>query len=65
MIPDTHVYRYGEIREMIQKVNTEDVPAEDRLSDELYLYLREKRQLTVWRHDATPNTPEPDGKSNP
>jgi hypothetical protein len=65
MIPDTHIYRYGEIREMIKKVNTEDVPAEDRLSDELYLYLREKRQLTVWRHDATPNTPEPGGKSNP
>lgn len=59
LIPDNNIYNYKEIRDMVQKVNSEDVPAEDRLSDQLYLFSRNHKHLTVWPSGDSPNKPEP------
>lgn len=59
LIPDNNIYNYEEIRDMVQKVNSEDVPAEDRLSDQLYLFSRDHNHLTVWPSGDSPNKPEP------
>lgn len=59
LIPDTRSCRYEDIRDMIKKVNSEDVPPEDRLSDELYLYDRSSCRLMIWNSDVIPDTPEP------
>lgn len=59
LIPDNNHYNYREIQEMIQKINSEDVPAEDRLSDQLYLYSRKQKHLTIWSPGDSPNMPEP------
>lgn len=59
LIPDNNIYNYEEIQDMVQKVNSEDVPAEDRLSDQLYLFSRDRNHLTVWPSGDSPNKPEP------
>lgn len=65
LIPDSHIYNYQEIRDMIRIVNSEDVPAEDRLSDQLYLFSRKKKHLRIWFPDGSKDKPEPAGKWNP
>ena len=41
LLPDSHTHEYEMFHDMIQHVNAEEVPKEDILSDELYLYRRE------------------------
>lgn len=59
LIPDNKIYKYEEIQDMVQKVNSEDVPAEDRLSNHLYLFSRSRNHLTVWPSGDSPSKLEP------
>lgn len=62
LIPDNNIFDYQEIREMVKKVNSEDVPAEDCLSDQLYFYSRKQKRLTIWTSGGSQHTPEQAGK---
>ncbi len=48
ILADPHDRDYGEFRQMVLNVNAEDVPKEDILSDQLYLYRREDSKLMRW-----------------
>lgn len=48
ILPDSHDSDYENFRRMIQNVNAEDVPEEDILSDELYLYRRDSASIIIW-----------------
>lgn len=50
LLPDSHTQKYGELRQMVRNVNAEELPKEDFLSDELYLYRRgDKAGITLWK----------------
>lgn len=49
LLPDSHTDEYDEFRQMVQNINAEEVPKEDILSDDLYLYCRSSNTgITKW-----------------
>lgn len=53
LMPDLHTMKYEAIEKIIRSVNTHDVEKSDVLSDHLYLYSSEKRQIMIWNPDET------------
>lgn len=54
LIPDSGCLNYHTFRDMVRTINAHDVPKEDVLSDELYLYHRdEKPSITLWRPSSS------------
>ena len=57
ILADNHTHEYEMFRDMVRHVNAEDVPKEDILSDELYLYRRgESSQIILWTPCGSDNT---------
>ncbi len=56
MLPDSHDQDYEMFRQMVRNVNAEDVPKEDVLSDELYLYRRCDAKIIRWMPCDSDNT---------
>lgn len=49
LLPDSHTEEYEGVRQIVQSVNAEDVPKEDVLSDEIYLFRRgDNTAITRW-----------------
>ncbi len=48
MLPDSHDQEYETFRQMVRSVNAEDIPKEEVLSDELYLYRRSTGRIIKW-----------------
>lgn len=49
LIPDSGSLNYHTFRDMVRTINANDVPKEDILSDEIYIYHRnEKPNITLW-----------------
>lgn len=49
LLADDHAHEYEMFRDMVQHINAEDVPREDVLSNEVYLYRRdESSQIIRW-----------------
>lgn len=62
LIPDSGSLDYHMLRNMVRTVNINDVPKEDVLSDEIYIYHRnECPSVTRW-HPSEPDVHESDGK---
>lgn len=65
LIPDSHVFDYESLRQMVQAINAAEVPKEDVLSDEIYLYIRCSHSFKIWPSPSLCDTPSPDGTKNP
>lgn len=48
IVPDSHDQEYEIFRQMVRNVNAEDVPKEEVLSDEIYLYRRGNAAIIKW-----------------
>lgn len=65
LLPDSHSDEYDGLRQMVESINAEDVPREDILSNELYLYRRNNDSgITKWMPCGSGNT-ESCGTTNP
>ena len=56
IVPDSHDKEYEMFRNMVRSVNAEDVPKEEVLSDELYLYRRGSSGIIRWKPCDSDNT---------
>lgn len=65
LIPDSHVFDYESLRQMVQAINAAEVPKEDILSDEIYLYIRCSHSFKTWPSPSLCDTPSPDETKNP
>lgn len=65
LVPDHHTLNYSEFQEMVRAINAEDVPKEDLLSDEIYLYSRSTCSFKIWHSPSWHDTPETGGRRNP
>ena len=55
IVPDSHTQEYEVFRDMVRNVNAEDVPEEEILSDELYLYRRGSSGIIRWKSSCSDN----------
>lgn len=55
ILPDSHDETYEKFRNMVRSVNAEDVPKEEVLSDELYLYRRGSSGVIRWKPSDSDN----------
>lgn len=65
LIPDLHVFDYESLRQMVQAINAAEVPREDILSDEIYLYIRHSHSFKIWPSPSLCDMPSPDETENP
>lgn len=65
LIPDSHVFDYESLRQMVQAINAAEVPKEDILSDEIYLYIRCSHSFKTWPSPSLNDMPSPDETTNP
>ena len=56
ILPDSHDQKYEMFRHMVRSVNAEDVPKEEVLSDEIYLYRRGSSGIIRWKPSDSDNT---------
>lgn len=64
LFPDHHDRDYADLCHMVWSINRSDVPAEDILSDHIYLFRRFKEpHLIVYSGDS--HTADTDGRENP
>lgn len=62
LIPDSHSLNYLTFRDMVRTINATEIPKEDILSDELYLYRRSvPSSITLW-HSCEYDGSESNGK---
>ncbi len=64
IVPDSHETPYEMYRRMVRSVNAEDVPTEDILSDQIYLYRRGDASISQWVSSCS-DTPEPHASESP
>ena len=64
LVPDIKLRSHREFRDMVRSINANDVPKEDILSDEIYLYSRENR-AGIMKWNASSHAAETDGTENP
>lgn len=64
LVPDIQMHSYEDFREMVQSINASDVPKEDFLSDEIYLYRR-KNNAGIMKWNASSHTADTNGTENP
>ncbi len=48
IMTDNHTHNYERLREIVQLANTEEVPKEEILSDQVYLYRRSDNSIIRW-----------------
>ena len=65
LIPDSHVFDYESLRQMVQAINAAEVPKEDILSDEIYLYIRCSHSFKMWPSSSLCDMPSPGETKNP
>lgn len=65
LIPDFHVFDYESLRQMVRTINATEVPREDILSDEIYLYIRCSHSFKIWPSPSLCDMPSPGETANP
>ena len=56
LMADNHTHRYEGLRDVVQLANAEEVPKEDILSDQVYLYRRSDNSIIRWTPCDSDNT---------
>ena len=64
LVPDIQLQSYEEFRDMVRCINANDVPKEDILSNEIYLYCR-KNMAGIMKWNACSHIADTDGTENP